>query len=83
MEPVVLLIQSMMFAQKFNVQCGAQIFQGKYVMTNSINGPFFSIPQILRGANTSTAIKKQSINAQNVRFISVLQVIVVSERSME
>ena len=82
MNPVVLLIQSMMFAQKFIVQYGAQIFQEKCVMTNSTTGPFLSILQILRGVNTSTVIKK-NINAQNVRFISVLQIIVVSERSME
>ena len=75
--------ESMMFAPKFIVQCGVQISQQKCVMTNSTTGPFSWITHILRGVNMKTATKKQNINAQNVKFISVLLIIAVSEHSME
>ena len=71
--------QSMMFAQKFIVQCGAQIFQEKCVMTNSITGPY----RYPKFSNTSTAILKQNIYPQNMKFISVLEIIVALQRSME
>ena len=80
---LIMLIQSMMFAPKFIVQCGVQISQQKCVMTNSTTGPFSWITHILRGVNMKTATKKQNISAQNARFISVLLIIAVSKHSME
>ena len=71
MGPVVLLIQSMMFAQKFIVQWRAQIFQEKCVMTNSITSPFLSIPPNSQRCKYELCNKKNEISIHKMSGLSL------------